>query len=135
MEIFIVSSALILKQLFLKIANPFHKTGVPFFNWKKYGWKHIILYKTALSEAGRNRIGSTKWIYYKERVLPVTNLFFGKFCFSLWISYKELTRCTTHPNVDIHTFEKHWSFIWECFFPLSILEISYDYYHWRWNWF
>ena len=77
LEIFNVSSVLILKQLFLKNANPFHKTDAPFLNWKKYGWKRIILYKTTLSEAGRNRIASTKWICYKEQS-------FASNCFNFW---------------------------------------------------
>ena len=81
LEIFNVSSVLILKQLFLKNANPFHKTGVPFFNWKKYGWKRIILYKTARSEARGNRIGSTKWIYYKERSFASNYFIFWKILF------------------------------------------------------
>ena len=49
-------------------------------------------YKIALSEANveTNRMGSTKCTYHKERSLPVTTLFFRKFCFSLRTSYKEL---------------------------------------------
>ena len=30
--------------------------------------------------------------------------------------------CTNDPNVHIDTFHNHWSFIWRCFFPLSILK-------------
>ena len=53
----------------------------------------------------------------KNRVLPVTNSFFWKFCFSLRNSYKELIWCTNHSNAHIPTF---WSFIWRCFFPVSL---------------
>ena len=58
----------------------------------------------------------------KNGVLPVTTLFFWKFCFSLRISYKELIWCTNNPNICIRNFCKHWSFIWRCFFPVSILK-------------
>ena len=57
----------------------------------------------------------------KNGVLPVTTLFFWKFCFSLRTSYKELICCTNNPNAHICTFCKRWSFIWRCFFPVSIL--------------
>ena len=44
----------------------------------------------------------------KNEVLPVINLFFRKFCFSLKTSYKGLIWCTNHPNVHIHTFWTRW---------------------------
>ena len=49
-------------------------------------------YKTALLEGNvkANRMRSTKWVYHKNGVLPVTTLFFSKFCFSLRTLYKEL---------------------------------------------
>ena len=64
---------------------------------------------------------STKWSITKNGVLPVTTLFFWKFCFSWRTSYKELIWCTNDPNAHIRTFCKRWSFIWRCFFPVSIL--------------
>ena len=54
----------------------------------------------------------------KNGVLPT----FRKTCFCLRTSYKELIWCNNHPNVHIYTFRKHWSFIWGCFFPVSILK-------------
>ena len=57
----------------------------------------------------------------KNEVLPATFLFFRKLCLSLRTSYKELIWCTSHPNVHIHNFWKHWSFIWGCFFSVCIL--------------
>ena len=48
----------------------------------------------------------------KNMVLPVTILFFRKFCLNLITSYKELIWYNRHPNVHIHTFRKRWSFIW-----------------------
>ena len=59
----------------------------------------------------------------RNRGFPVTTLFLRKFCFSLRTSYKELIWCTIYPNVDIHTFRKRWSFIWEWFFPVSIFNV------------
>ena len=65
-------------------------------------------YKTALSEAivKTNRMGSTKWIYPKNVVLPVTTFLFWSFFISLGTSYIELIWCTNHPYVHIHTFQK-----------------------------
>ena len=63
-------------------------------------------------------------------VLPVTTLFFSKFCFSLRTSYyKELIWCTNDPNVYIHTFYKRWSFFWQCFLPVSILNVKSSTYY------
>ena len=58
----------------------------------------------------------------KNGDLPVTSLFFWKFCFSLRTSYKELVWCAKNTNVHIRTFCKRWSFIWRYFFPVSILK-------------
>ena len=58
----------------------------------------------------------------KNGFLPVTDLFISKFCFSLRTSYKELICCTNNPNIHICNFCKRWSFIWRCFFPVSILK-------------
>ena len=72
----------------------------------------------------KNTMGSTKWTYYKEKNggLPVTTLFFRKFCLSLKTSCKGLIWCTHHPDVHIRTFQKCWSFIWGCLFHVSILK-------------
>ena len=60
-------------------------------------------------------------------VLPVTTLYFQKFCFSLRTSCKELIWCINDPNANICTCFKRWSFIWLCFFPVSILKPG----HWN----
>ena len=60
----------------------------------------------------------------KNGVLPVTTLFFRKFCFSLRTSYKELICCTDNPNAHNCIFCKRWSFIWRCFFPVSIHKVK-----------
>ena len=58
----------------------------------------------------------------RTEFLPVTTLFFWKFCFSLRTSYKGLIWCANDPNAHIYNFRKHWSFIWQYFFPVSILK-------------
>ena len=58
----------------------------------------------------------------KSRVLPATTLLFWKFCFSLRTSNKELSWCTNCRNVHIYTFRMRLSFIWGCFFRVSILK-------------
>ena len=58
----------------------------------------------------------------KNGVLPVTTLFFSEFCFSLRTSYEELIWCTNDTNTHIRTFCKPWSYVWRCFFPVSILK-------------
>ena len=80
--------------------------------------------KIAIPEANvkTNRTVSTNETITKNAVFPVTTLFFWKFCFSLSTSYKRLISCANNPNAHIHTFYKHWSLIWRCFFPVSILK-------------
>ena len=58
----------------------------------------------------------------KNGVLLETSLFLWKFCFSLRTSYKELIWCTNGRNAHMRTFCNSWSFIWRCFFPVSILK-------------
>ena len=60
----------------------------------------------------------------ENRVLPITSLFFWKNFSSLSTSCKGLIWCTNHPNVHIHSFQKHWSFIWTGFFPVTILKLN-----------
>ena len=64
----------------------------------------------------------------KNGSLPVTALFFRNFCFSLRTSYKELICCTNNTNAHICTFCKHWSFIWWCCYPVSILNRLYQHF-------
>ena len=128
MEIFNVSSALWKAQtLFIKLV---YRSLI-----ERSTAENASFYtKLLCQKPGEIESGVQNGYITKNGVLAVTTLFFGKFCFSLWISYKELIWYTNQPNIDIYTFEKHWGFIWECFFPVSILKIlSYGYYHWRWN--
>ena len=54
--------------------------------------------------------------------MPMSTLFFWKFRLSIRTCNKELIWSTNYPYVHIIAFRKHWSFIWGCFFPVSILE-------------
>ena len=69
----------------------------------------------------------------KVGVLQARTSFVRKFCFSLRTSYKELIWCINHANVHIHRFRKLWSFIWGCFFRVSILNYYYQGYCWHLN--
>ena len=57
----------------------------------------------------------------KNGVLPVSNLFFWKFCFSLRTSKKELICFINNSNAHICTFCKRWSFTWRWFSPVVSL--------------
>ena len=46
-------------------------------------------------------------------------------CFYLKNAYlfqKTWVPCANHPNVRIHSFQKRWSLIWGCFFPVNTLK-------------
>ena len=82
-------------------------------------------YKTDISEAHVtiNRMVSTKWTYQKERSLASKYFIFLKNLFQFKrTSYKEMIWCTNDPNAHIRTFCRRWNFIWQYFFPLSILK-------------
>ena len=113
-----------LKQIFWKTKTFFKKLEYRFLVESTKIQKSSFPYKTIISETNvkTNRMVSIKWTYHKEKSLQVTILFFWKFCFSLRTSYKELIRCTNAPNAHIRTFCKCWSFIWRCFFLVSILK-------------
>ena len=80
-------------------------------------------YKTATSETyvKTNRMVSTKWTYDKERSFASNYFIFLKFCFSLRTSCKELIWSTRDTNAHVSTIYKRWSFIWQWFFPKSVL--------------
>ena len=79
-------------------------------------------YKNVLSAASfkTSGYGVQSRLIKKNRVLAVTTLFFWEFYFSLRISYKTWVWFTNHPNVRIPSFRKRCSFIWGCFFHVSI---------------
>ena len=57
--------------------------------------RQTLFYRISATAGGRNRIVSIEWRVQNEPItkkeaLPVTNLFFRKFCFSLRTLYKEL---------------------------------------------
>ena len=120
-EILNAFNTLTLKQIFWKTKTFFRKLEYHFLVESTKIKNAYIPRKTAKPEANvkTNRMVSTKWIT-KNGVLPVTNLYFWKFCFNLRTSYKRLISCNRDPNARIRTFWKHWSFIWRCFFPVSL---------------
>ena len=61
----------------------------------------------------------------KNGILTLITLIFWKFCFSLRTSYIQLIWYSNYPNDHIHTFRKLWIFVWVCFFPVSILNVSF----------
>ena len=69
------------------------------------------------------KLALSKWTYHKEQFCQY-QFFFRKYCFRIRTCYEELIWSTDYPNVHIHTFWKCWSFIWRCFFPVSILKFS-----------
>ena len=123
LEILNVFNTLTLKQIFWKIKTFSKKLEYRFLVQSTKIESAIFPHKTSLSEVSvkTNSIGSAQW----NGVLPGTTLFFCKICVSLRISYKELIWCTNYPNFHIHTFRKRWSFIWESFFTVGILNTSW----------
>ena len=114
-----------LTQIFWKTKTFFKKLEYAFLVESAKIENASFPYKTALSQANikTNRMVSTKWIYHKERRFASNYFFFcWKFCFSLRTSSKELIWCTNEPNAHIRTFRDRCSFIWRCFFPVSILK-------------
>ena len=69
------------------------------------------------------KLALSKWTCHKEQFCQY-QFFFRKDCFRIRTCYEELIWSTDYPNVHIHTFWKCWSFIWRCFFPVSILKFS-----------
>ena len=101
------SILLSLKEIFWETQNLFKKLEYTFLVESTKIENATFPYKTALSEANvkTNKIESKNCTYITTNgFLPVTTLFFRKFCFSLRTSYKELVWCTSHPNIHIHTF-------------------------------
>ena len=126
MKILNVFNSLTLKQIFWKTKTFFKKLEDSFLVEStkiEKDWNHFhtkLPYQKPI-------LRQIKWWLQnvpvtKNGVLPVTTLFFWKFCFSLRSSIKELICCTSNPNAHSCSFRKHWSFIWPCFFPVSILK-------------
>ena len=118
-EILNVFNTLTLKQIFWKMKSFFKNLEYYFLVESTKIKSASFPYKTAIFEANvkTNWMGSTK-----NGILLVTTSFFWRFCFSLRTPYKELIWCTIDPNAHTRTFCKRWSFIWRCFFPVSILK-------------
>ena len=121
-----VFNTLTLKQIFWIV---FQKTGVPFLVESTKIENASFPDKRAISEANvkTNRMVSTKWTYHKGRSFASNYLIFLKILFPFKIElfpYNEFIWCTNEPNAHIRTFCKRWSFIWRCFFLVSILNVK-----------
>ena len=117
-----VFNTLTLKQIFRKTKTFFKKLEYDFY-------LKALRLKTHRFQCSnpKPKLRQIEWwlqnrLITKNGVLPVTTLFFWKFCFSIRTSYEELIWCTNNPNANIFTFWKCCSFIWWCFFPVSILK-------------
>ena len=111
-----VFNTVTLKQIFWKRKTIFEKLEYQFLVQSTKIEKTIFPHKTALSDVSvkTDRMGSIKWTYNKEWSFPRNYFIFLKILFQLSINYS---------NFPIYTFHKHWSFIWESFFSVSILKL------------
>ena len=123
-----VFNTLTLSQIFWKTKTFFKKLGYGFLVETTKIANTSFPFKTALSEANgkTNRMATTKWTYHKECSFVRNYFSFLKILFQFNNSYKELIWCTNDPNVHIHTFCKRWRFILWCFFPVSIIKLTYS---------
>ena len=65
------------------------------------------------------------WLITRNGVLPLTNLFFRKFCFRLRTFTNSWFDAPTTKLPIFVFFCERWSFIWWCLFPESILNVIY----------
>ena len=101
---------------FLENEILFQKVGLPFFSWKYHFHTKLQFQRPMLRQIEwwlQNRPIT------KNGVLPVTTLFFRKFCFSSRTSIKSWFIV---PTTHISTFSKRCGFIWPCFYPVNILK-------------
>ena len=121
-----VFNTLTLKQIFENLNLFLKKLEYPFLVENTKIENASFPCKIVISEANVKTIEC--WLQNgpigKSEALRVTILIFWKFCFSLRTSYKELIWCINDLNAHIPIFCKHCSFIWRCFFLVSILNIE-----------
>ena len=117
LEISNIFCTLTLKQIFWRTQTIFKKLEYRFLVESTEIDNATFPYKTALSEANvkTNKMGSTKWTNQKERSFASNSFLFRKFC----LSFRFLP------------FRRRWSFIWDYFFPVRILngEIKSIFHH------
>ena len=120
----------ILKPDFLENENFFKKMGYYFLVESTKIENALFPYKTAISKANvtTNRMVSAKWTKITKNGVVASNYFnFLKNLFQFKNPLqKELIWCTNDPNADIPIMCNRWSFIWWCFFSMSILKESKD---------
>ena len=92
---------LTLRQTFRKTKTIFKKLDYRFLVESNKNKTHHFHIKLPLQKPmlKQTEWWQQNWPITKNRVLPVTNLFFWKFCFSLRTSYKELIWCTKCAHV------------------------------------
>ena len=123
-----VFNALTLKAMFSKTKTVFEKLEYQVLVEDTRNLNGTFLYKTVLSEANakKNRMGSTRLTYHKERSFSSNYFNLSKNSFSLRTSYKELVWFTNHSNVHIHTFRKPRTLIWRFFSLWAFLNIAFN---------
>ena len=131
-EILNVLNTLTLKQIFWKMEIFFKKLKYRFLVEITKIENASFPFKATMSEAivKSNRMVSIKWTYQKGWSFASNCLIFLKILFSLRTSYIDLIWCANDPNAHIRTFWRRWSFIWRCFFPVSILNELWSYCSW-----
>ena len=120
-------SILTFKQIFWETETFFKKLEYHFLVENTKIENALFPYKVAISETNvkTNRMVSANGPITKNEILTLCYFLFLTLCYFLFqlnISHKELIWCTNDPNFYICTFCKCWSFIWQCFFPVSILK-------------
>ena len=107
-----VFNTLTLKQIFWKTKNIFKRMEYRFLVESTKLKTHYFQTKLPYQKLRQIKCLVQHEPITKNGVLPVTTLFFWKFCLSLWTSHNETIWCTNDPNVYIRAFCKRWSFIW-----------------------
>ena len=81
--------------------------------------------KTGISEANvkTNRMVSKKWSYHKERSFARECFIFLKILFQFKNLLERVDLMYQRHKCPYSYFYKRWSFIWRCFFPVSIFKV------------
>ena len=118
-----VFNTLTLKQIFWKTQAFFKKLEYRFLVESTKIKNASFPYKTALSKANVkiNRLGSTKWSYQQERSFASNYFIFSKILFQNKNLVQRVDLMYQPPKCPYSCFSKRCSFIWGCFFSVSIL--------------
>ena len=108
---------------FLENENLFQKTVVPFFRWMhQQNISNKTAYKNAISNANvkTKKMVISKWTYCKEWSFASNYFIFLKILFQFKNLLKRVDLLYQQPKRPYLYFCKRWSFIWRCFFRVSI---------------